>query len=66
MKDMDRAIKACEEAGLVYEPGHKHPRLRDPKTGKYVSFSNTPNCPFAHKHMLRDVKRYLNIAIRLK
>lgn len=66
MRDIDRAVAACEAAGLVYDPKHKHPRMTDPKTGKFVSFSATPNCPFAHKHMLRDVKRYLGIAIRLK
>lgn len=66
MQDIDRAIQACEKAGLRYEPGKKHARIVDDRTGKYVSFSSTPSCPFAHKHMLRDVKRYLGIAIRLK
>lgn len=66
MRDIDRALKACIDAGLVYDPKHKHPRVVDPKTGKFVSFSATPNCPFAHKHMLRDVRRYLGVNVRLK
>lgn len=66
MQDIDRAIQACEKAGLQYQPGKKHARIVDPATGRYVSFSSTPSCPFAYKHMLRDVKRYLGHAIRLK
>lgn len=66
MKDMDRAIQACKAAGLTYDPRHKHPRVIDPATGKFVSFSNTPNCPFAHRHMLRDVRRYLGHNVRIK
>jgi hypothetical protein len=63
---MDRAIQACEEAGLRYSPGKKHARVVDDRTGKFVSFSRTPSCPYAYKNMLRDVKRYLGIEIRLK
>lgn len=66
MKDLDRAIKACTDAGLIHRPEGKHPRIVDPATGKYVTFSNTPRCPYAFKHMLRDVKKYLGHHIRLK
>ena len=65
-RDMRIVIRACEEQGLVYDPTHKHPRIVDPRSGKYVSFSATPNCPYAPRRMLRDVKHYLGIAIRLK
>lgn len=64
-KEMRKAIRACEKAGLVYDPNHKHPRVTDPKTRKFVSFSATPNCPFAVQHMLADVRKYLGVNIRL-
>lgn len=64
-KDIRKAIRACEDAGLVYEPQHSHPRVVDPKTGRYVSFSNTPNCPHAHKNMLKDVRKYLGIEVAI-
>lgn len=62
---MSRAIAACRAAGLHYEPNHKHPRLVDKRTGKYVSFSATPSCQHAYKHLLRDVRKYLNIQVIL-
>lgn len=62
-KDMRAAIRACEAAGPVHEPAHTHPRIVDPATGRYVSFSATPICPHAHKHLIRDVRKYLNIKV---
>lgn len=56
---MKEAIKACVAAGLEYDPHHKHPRITDPKTGRSVSISNSPSCPHAYKHLLRDVRKYL-------
>ncbi len=63
MNDLTRVIRECERHGLRYEPGRRHPKLRDPKTGRAISISSTPSCPHAHKHVLRDVRRYLNVTI---
>lgn len=64
-KLMKEAIRACQRAGLVHEPQHTHPRMVNPATGKYVSFSSSPSCPHAHKHLLADVRKYLNITVTL-
>lgn len=64
-KDIKAAIKACTAAGLRYEPNHTHPRVVDPKTNRYVSFSATPSCPHAHKHLLKDVRKYLQIQVTM-
>jgi hypothetical protein len=64
-KDMRKAIAACEAAGLRYEPQHTHPRVVQPATGRFVSFSNTPTCQHAYKHLLRDVKKYLGLTVTL-
>lgn len=60
---MRTAIRACEAAGLRYEPQHTHPRMVDPKTNRFVSFSSSPSCPHAHKHLLRDVRKYLKVTV---
>ena len=64
-KLMNEAIKACEAAGLRHEPNHKHPRIVNPNTKQFITFSNTPSCPFAHTHMLRDVRKYLGVRVKL-
>lgn len=58
---MREAIKRCEAAGLVYEAGKKHPKMVDPKTGKFVSFSGSPSDGNAHRQFLRDVRKYLGV-----
>ena len=65
-KDMRRFVAACEEKGLVYDPYHKHPRVTDPQTGRFVSISRSPSCPYAHRNMARDVKKYLGIEIAIR
>ena len=60
---MKKAIKSCTAAGLVYDPSRKHPRITDPKTGRFVTISNTPSCPYAAENMLRDVKKYLGVEV---
>lgn len=59
---MKAAIAACESAGLKYDPNHKHPRMTHP-SGRFISFSGSPSCPHAHKHLLRDVRKYLHIEV---
>jgi hypothetical protein len=61
--DMRKAIKLCQAAGLVFEPNHKHPRVVQPSTGKFVSFSGSPSDENAHRNMLRDVKKYLGVDV---
>jgi hypothetical protein len=63
-KDMRKAIHACEAAGLIYDPSHRHPRVVHPD-GRYVTHSNTPNCPHAYRHLLRDVKKYLGVDVEI-
>ena len=63
MNDLTRVIRQCERKGLTYQHGGKHPRIVDPKSGRFVSISGTPRCPFAHKHVQRDVRRYLGVDI---
>ena len=65
IKDIRAAVKACEAAGLQCDRAHKHPRIVDPKTLKYVTFSNTPSCAHAYKNLLRDVRKYLGRRIEL-
>lgn len=62
---MREAIRACEAAGLKHDPAHTHPRMVDPATHRYVSFSSSPSCPHAHKHLLKDVWRYLHIKVTI-
>jgi hypothetical protein len=61
--DMRKAIKLCREAGLVFESNHKHPRVVQPSTGEFVSFSGSPSCKDAHRNMLRDVRKYLGVDV---
>ena len=64
-KDIKAAVRACNRAGLRHEWHAKHPRIVDPRTGKFVVFSGSPGCPHAHKNTLRDVKKYLGVEVRL-
>lgn len=64
-KEMKALIKACERAGLVYDPHGKHPKLRNPKTGQVLAISKTPSRPYAHREVLRDLKKYWNLEIKL-
>lgn len=63
--DMRKAIRACERAGLVYEANHKHPRIVDPATGRYVVLSGTPSDAHAAKNMLTDVRKRLGHDIKM-
>jgi len=65
MNDLTTVIRQCERAGLHFVPGRKHGKLVDPRTGRYVSISSTPSCPHAHKHVLRDVRKYLGLPVTL-
>jgi hypothetical protein len=64
-KDMRKAIKACVAAGLVFDPDHKHPRIVDPATGKFVVLSSSPSCPHAAKNMLTDVRKILGREVHM-
>lgn len=61
--EMKAVIKAAQRQGLLYDPHGKHPKIRDPKTGRAVSISNTPSCPYAAKNVLRDVRRFLGVSL---
>ena len=61
--DMRKALRECERAGLVIEHRGKHPKIRDPRTGRAVSVSSSPSDCHAYKNALRDVRRYLGIAL---
>ena len=63
MNDLTRVIRDCERSGLRYEPGRKHAKLRDPKTGRAISISSTPSDRNAHRNVLRDVRRYLGVEL---
>ena len=65
MSDRRSFVKACQAAGLKYDPWHKHPRIVDPKTMRYVVISNTPGCPHAYKNAVRDIKKRLGIEVTL-
>jgi len=65
VKDMDRAIKACVAAGLVYDRGRKHAKITYPKTGRSISVSVPPSCVHAPRNMLRDVRKYLGVKVKL-
>lgn len=60
---MAEAIRRCEAAGLVYKPPvrGKHPKMLNPATGKWVSFSGSPSDGNAHRQFLRDVRKYLGV-----
>lgn len=63
MNDLTRVIHECERHGLRYEAGGRHPKLRDPRTGRAIPISSTPSCPHAHKRVVRDVRRYLGVEL---
>lgn len=62
-KDMKRVLKACEAHGFVIEYGGKHAKIRDPITNRTLPVSGTPNCPHAHKNVLRDLRRYWGVDV---
>ncbi len=63
MNDLTRVIRDCQRHGLLYVHGGKHPKIRHPKTGRTITVATTPRCPHAHKHVLRDVRKYLGVTI---
>ena len=63
VNDLDRVIRQCEQAGLKYERGSKHAKLRDPLTNRSISVACTPRCPHAHKRVLRDLRVYLGVTL---
>jgi hypothetical protein len=63
--DMRQAVQKCVAAGLVYDDKHKHPRIIQPSTGRFVTISRTPSCPHAPKNFLADVRRYLGVDVHL-
>lgn len=63
--DMRKAIRACEAAGLVYDPDHRHPRIVDPATGRFVVLSSSPSCQHAAKNMLTDVRKKLGNTVEV-
>ena len=63
MNDLTRVIRQCERAGLKYERGRKHAKIRDPQTNRFISVACSPRCPHAHKHVLRDLRVYLGITL---
>lgn len=65
MNDLTAVIRKAERHGLVFVHGRKHPKLRDPKTGRAISISSTPSCPHAHKRVVRDARKYLGVELTL-
>lgn len=63
MNDLTRVIRDAQHAGLVYQFGGKHPRLVQPSTGRFVTISGTPRCPFACKKVRRDLRKYLGVTL---
>ena len=63
MNDLKAVIKQAERAGLLYERGKRHPKIRDPRSGRAITLSATPSCPHAHKRVLRDLRVYLGITL---
>jgi hypothetical protein len=49
-------IRELKRKGLTVKQGRKHYRATHP-SGKYVSFSVSPSCRFAVKHIMADIKR---------
>jgi hypothetical protein len=63
VNDLTRVIRQAVHAGLKYDPGRRHPKIIDPRTGRWISISSTPRCPHAHKNVLRDLRRYLGVTL---
>ena len=63
MKDLTRIIRTCQRQGLRFEPGRRHGKIRDPKTGRAITISSTPSCPHAFKNVTRDVRKYLGVKL---
>jgi DNA-binding MarR family transcriptional regulator len=63
VNDMARTIRDLERHGLVFVRGRKHSKIRDPKTGRAVAVSGTPSDRNAHRNVLRDVRKYLGVAL---
>jgi hypothetical protein len=58
-------FKACERHGFVVEHGGKHMKIRDPKTNRTIPVSCTASRPYAGREVLRDIKRYWDIEVKL-
>lgn len=56
-KDIKNLVKRITKEGWSVELTSGHYKARHPKTKKLVSFSSTPSCPYAIKHILGDMKR---------
>jgi hypothetical protein len=63
MNELKAVIRQAMRSGLLFEHGGKHPRLRDPKSGRAVVVSGTTRCPHAHKNVMRDLRKYLGVKI---
>lgn len=61
--DLRHVIRDCVRAGLVLQHGGRHPRLVDPRSGRFVVIAGTPSCPHAYKNVLADVRRYLHVSV---
>jgi hypothetical protein len=61
--EIKAVIRQAMRLGLVVEHGGKHPRIRDPKSGRAIVISGTPRCPHAHKNVIRDLRKYLGVTI---
>ena len=65
MNDLTRVIRAAQRHGMLYVHGGKHPKIRDPRTGRSISIAGTPSCPHAAKNVLRDCRKYLLVEVTL-
>lgn len=62
---VQQVIRAARRAGLVFQhpTGKGHPRLVDPRTGRFVVISNTPRSDGAIHCIRRDCRRILGVTI---
>ena len=53
-----RLIEAARDLGfVVHVGGSGHLRFEHPHTGRAVTASATPRCPYAYQHALRDLRK---------
>jgi hypothetical protein len=65
MNDVTRVIRAAQRQGLEFVHGGKHPKIRDPRTGRSISIAGTPSCRHAAKNVARDIRKYLGIDLAI-